>query len=453
MKKIHPTSAPAARRPVRLTAAAAGCVAAGALMAGQADAAGFQVRENSAAMLGTAFAGLNSDARDLSIVWNNPAGMTLLEQSGAEAVLSVVWPRAEFEGTSTDALGRPIAGSEGKSEDPLYVPAGYLMWAPSNLPVRLGFAATVPYGLETDYDDDWVGRYSAIKSKLETASLALTAAWEPLDGVSIGGGVSYQRAEAELTNAVDFGAILAAQGIPGFLPTSADGFAEVQGDDWAWGYTLGLLVEPVQGTRFGVTYRSEIDHTLEGTASFDAPAQVRAVLTAAGIQAFAPESAATADLTTPETVEFSLSQDIGAFGLHATAAWTNWSSFEEIRIRFANPAQPDAVDEQFYQDTWFLSLGGTYRASDSLQFRAGVAHDGRASQTQYRTPRIPDEERTWISAGVSWQPMDGLSVDAGCAHLFVKNADIDITTGTGNRLAGEFDSTADIVTVAARYQF
>lgn len=441
------------RGAARHTTIAVGIIAAGTLAADRADAAGFQVRENSAALLGTAFAGLNSDPRDLSTVWNNPAGMTSFDRSGAEAVFSAIWPRTEFTGTATDALGRPITGSEGKSDDPLFVPAAYLMWAPENSPFRFGLAATVPYGLETDYDEEWIGRYSAIKSKLETANIALTAAWEPLEGVSLGWGVSYQRAEAELTNAVDFGAILASRGVPGFLPTGADGRADVQGDDWSWGYTLGILVEPVEGTRFGMTYHSKIDHVLDGTASFEAPAPVRNVLTAAGIQAFAPETDASAFLSTPETLEFSLSQEFGAFGIHGTAAWTNWSSFEEIRIRFANPAQPDAVDEQFYEDTWFLALGGTWQATETLGLRAGVAFDERASQAEFRTPRIPDEARTWVTAGVTWQPLDGLTLDAGYAHLFVKDAGIDIATGTGNRLTGEFDNKVDILSVSARYVF
>jgi len=431
----------------------AALAAAGTLVTGAAAAAGFQIRENSAALLGTAFAGLNSDARDLSVVYNNPAAMTGLDRSGVQAVASLIWPRTAFDGTAVDALGRPIAGSEAESEDPIPLPAGYALWAPANSPFRFGLAATAPYGLETDYADGSIARYSAVKSKLETATITASMAWQVLPQVSLGWSVQAQRAEAELTNAVDFGAILAARGVPGFQPTGADGLAEVKGSDWGLGYTLGLLFEPVRGTRFGLTYHSQIDHELDGTGRFEAPAPVRGVLTAAGIAAFAPESDAQADLTTPRSLEFSVSHAMGDLTLHGTAAWTDWSSFKEIRIRFDNPAQPDAVDEQFYEDTWFLAVGADYRLNDAFTVRAGVAHDDRASQAEFRTPRIPDESRWWATAGLTWRATDSLTVDAGYAHLFVKDADVDIATGTGNRVTGSFDNKVDILTVSATYTF
>lgn len=416
-------------------------------------AAGFQIRETSGSQLGTAFAGMNSDPRDLSIIFNNPAGMTTLDRSGVEAVGSLIWPRSEFSGIATDALGRPIQGSNDRLNDPILVPAAYALYVPQGSPLRLGFSLTAPYGLATDYADGWIGRYNALYSSLETINLNVSVATEVTDGLSLAFGVSAQRAKAELTNAVDFGALLAGLRVPGFLPQSADGKGEVEGTDWGWGWNAGLLYEPLPGTRIGLAIRSEIDHELEGEGSFAVPANVRSVLTAAGVRAFQPESDATAALTTPMTVEGSVSHDLGRIGLHATAAWTDWSTFEEIRIRYANPAQPDTVDEQFYQDTWFLALGATYDHSDTLQLRAGVAHDGRASQAEFRTPRIPDEERTWLAVGATWTPMPNLELDAGWAHIFVADAAVDVTTTLGNRIAGTFESEVDVFSVAARWRF
>ncbi|WP_049766699.1 OmpP1/FadL family transporter [Rhodospirillum centenum] len=442
----------------RSAALAGGLLAATALatvvsLPSGAHAAGFQIRENSSALLGTAFAGLASDPRDLSTAVNNPAGLTYIQRSGAEAALSLIVPSTKFKGTSSDAIGRPISGEAEGSKDPLPLPAAFLVYAPEGQDWRLALSATAPYGLETDYDDDWTGRYHAVKSTLETANVNLAGAYRLMPQLSVGGGISVQRAEAELTNAVDFGAILANLRVPGFLPQSADGMAKVQGDDWGWGWNLGLLFEPVPGTRFGLSYHSKIDHTLEGTGKFTVPTSVRTVFTAVGVQAFQPESDATADVTTPQSIDFSVSQDLGRLGLHATASWTDWSEFKEIRVVFANPAQPVSVDEQFYNDTWFFAVGATYAYRDDLTLRVGAAHDGRAAQGEYRTPRIPDEERTWLTAGLSWQPLESLTVDAGYAHLFVADATVNQTTGTGNRLTGHFESNVDIISVAARYRF
>lgn len=416
-------------------------------------ASGFQVRELSAAQIGTANAGIASDPRDMSIVFTNPAGMTRLDRSGTEAVANLIWPRVAFSGIATDALGRPTRGTSDRLDDPILVPAAYAVFVPQATPLRLGFSLTVPYGLGTEYREDWIGRYNALRSNLETINLNLSAAAEPAPGLSVAFGVAAQRVQAELTNAVDFGALLAGLRAPGFLPQSADGLAEVEGDDWGWGWNAGLLYEPVAGTRFGLAVRSRIGHELSGEARFRAPANVRAVLGAAGVRAFEPVGGVTAGLTTPMTVEAGASHEMGRIGLHATAAWTDWSVFREIRIRFENPAQPDAVDPQFYRDTWFLSVGATYDHSDTLSFRAGIAHDGRASQRQFRTPRIPDEERTWLAVGLAWAPTTDLAVDAGWAHIFVGDAAVDVSTTLGNRIAGTFDNRADVFSVSARWRF
>lgn len=424
-----------------------------AALATTAQAGGFQIRENSAAGMGTAFAGAASDARDLSIVYNNPAAMTQLQRSGAEVGVSLITPSSSYRGTGRDALGRPLTGATDRTGDAIPVPAAFLAYVPEGENWRTGFAITAPYGLETDYDAGWIGRYHALHSKLETININFAAAMEIRPGLSIGGGVSAQRAEATLSNAVDFGAVLAGRRVPGFLPQSADGYAKVNGDDWAWGANLGLLYEPVKGTRVGLSWRSEIKHKLEGDGTFDTPANVRAVLTAGNIAAFAPTSAVTANVSTPQSVDLGLTQEFGPLGLHATVAWTDWSSFQEIRVRFANPAQPDALDEQHWKDTWFYSLGATYQIDPAWQLRTGIAFDKNPTRDQYRTPRIADGDRTWLSAGLGWQATDNIALDVAYTHIFVDDSPINVATSTGNRLTGEFKSNVDIVALTARYTF
>lgn len=431
----------------------AALLAGACLLPAATHASGFQIRENSAAMQATSFAGAGSSGRDLSVVFNNPAAMTLLTRSGAQAVVSLVLPESDFSGAGSDALGRLATGGGGEAGDPIPVPAAYLAYAPQGQPWRLGLSVTAPYGLETEYEGDWLGRYSAITSRLETINLNLAGAYELQAGLSLGGGVSLQRAEAKLTNAVDFGALLAGLRVPGFLPQAADGFAAVEGDDWAFGLNLCLLYEPMAGTRVGLTWRSEIEHTLKGDARFEAPAPVRAVLTAANVQAFQPEAGARADLTTPQTVDLSASQELGALTLHGTAAWTDWSTFEEIRVRFDNPAQPDAVDRQEWEDTWFFAMGAEYALDTDWTLRAGVAYDQTPTNDQFRTPRIADGDRTWLSLGAGWEPLAGLAVDVAYSHLFVDDARIDVASGLGNQVAGTFENKADILSVQLRYAF
>ena len=77
-----------------------------------------------------------------------------------------------------------------------------------------GLGVNVPFGLQTEYDSDWLGRFQAIKSKLETINVNPVLSWEPTPRLTVGGGVSYQHLKAELGNHVNYAAAFA-QGVGG----------------------------------------------------------------------------------------------------------------------------------------------------------------------------------------------------------------------------------------------
>ena len=239
-------------------------------LATEAGASGFALREQSASAQGTAFAGASAAALDPSYMFFNPAALGVLDGMQAEALLNYIAPRGVLEeATASTIRGTPIGG--GTQVDDIagnaFVPALYGM---AELPfeLRAGLAVNVPFGLQTEYPETWAGRYHAVDSELSTLNVNPVLAWRPLPWLALGAGLQAQYAEAELTNAVDFGTIGASFGIPGAVPGAQDGFVDVDGDDWGYGYTLGVLVEPRAGTRIGLGYRSSIEHELEGTADF-----------------------------------------------------------------------------------------------------------------------------------------------------------------------------------------
>ena len=231
----------------------------------------------------------------------------------------------------------------------------------------------------------------------------------------------------------------------------------VTGNDWSFGYTLGALLEPVPGTRFGVGYRSQIDHRLRGDADFSTGGATGQAISAATGQF--RDTGSTADLTTPASLSFGLHQDLGPrFALMAEASWTNWSKFHELRVKFDNPAQADSVTEDQWHDSWFFAAGGSWRATDDLTLRFGVAHDQSPVRNQYRTPRIPDGDRTWLSVGVGWSPARWLTCDAGFTHILAQDTEVSLTTdGTGNATRGNLDASYDnaieLFAVSARLVF
>jgi long-chain fatty acid transport protein len=428
--------------------------------AGGAQAAGYALKEQSVTAQGNAFAGATSAAEDVSYMFFNPAALGWVDKAEALAVATLVAPRSELE----DAEGRTVVGTaipgrdrQDDIADNAVVPAFYLA-APLPAEVRVGLGINAPFGLETSYSDQWVGRYHGVNSRLTTVNLNPAVAWRPRDWISLGAGFQAQYADGQLTNAVDFGTIGAAARIPGASPGRQDGYARLKGDDWAYGWNAGVIVEPAAGTRIGLAYRSEIDHTLEGDVDFSGDDAGIATIVRRATGAFA-DTDASLGVNTPASLSFGIHQDVtDRLAVMAEAQWTDWSVFDQLTIEFDNPAQPDSVTEEEWEDSWFFALGTTYRPSEQWTLRVGLAFDQSPVKDRFRTPRIPDEDRYWLSLGAGWQPLPWLGLDAAFTYILVKDSELDLAaTDTGSTFRGDlrasYDSDIILAGLSGRVRF
>ena len=439
---------------------AAAVVLAALAAAADAGAAGFAIKQQSAPAQGNAFAGATAGAESLSYMFFNPAAIGRFDRSAVQLEASGVLTSLELrDAEGTTVLGTPIGGRGEKDDvaDDAVIPSFYAVAVPHD-DVRLGLAINVPFGLGTEYPDGWVGRYHTLESSFVSINVNPVLAYKPAAWLTVAGGLQLQYSEAELESAVDFGTIGAISGIPGAAPASQDGRARVKGDGWGWGFNLGLLAEPRPGTRLGLAYRSAIDTTLKGDARFrlDEAGIGAAIQGATG--AFRNVDAET-DIELPPMLSFGIHQDIGEqFAVMAEAQWTGWSSFDELVIDFDNPAQPDNVTQFDWDDQWFFAVGGSYRPNDRLTLRVGAAYDQTPTRNRYRTPRIPDADRYWLSAGVGWQPLDNLSFDLAYSYILFDDAEVRLSAADrGNALRGDlradYQNQIHVLSVAARWRF
>jgi long-chain fatty acid transport protein len=325
--------------------------------------------------------------------------------------------------------------------------------------MTFGIGVNTPFGLKTDYDDDWVGRYHAILSDLKTLNFNPSLGYRVNDKLSIGGGLNMMLADVELSSAIDFGTICvgspaaASCAASGATQQEADGKADLDGDnydDLSFGFNLGFAYMLSKQTTIGVAYRSEIDIDVEGDADFNLPDNpvVQAVIGAS--PAFV-DTDLKADVTLPASFSFSLAHRVGDFTWLGDATWTGWSSFDELRIEYDNPAQPDTVTTEDWDDTMRYSVGVDYQYSDSLVLRTGLAYDeSPIPSTERRTPRLPGEDRTWVSLGLTYIVSSAISVDVGYSHLFIDDGKIDNTLetetdGLNSTLTGEYEGEVDIL--------
>ena len=408
---------------------------------------GFQVRENSAAELGNAFAGAAASTEDLSIIANNPAGMTGLSGNQISGDLSIIIPSAVFSGTGSTAARQPISGDNGGDAGSARpVPAGYAFYDLSP-DLKLGLALTAPFGLKTQYNSDWVGRYQAIMSDIETVNINPNIAYRVFDWLSIGGGPTIQHIHTELTNAINSTTIvhLANPFLPAGL-TLPDGFADVAGNDWSVGYNLGLFAEVSPTTRLGASYRSQINHRIDGIASFTVPVPLA---TSSQFQ----NTPVTAGLKTPEVVSLAATQAISQeLTLLTEVQWTNWSVIKNLRIERPDGSIVSDQPEQWHA-TWFGSVGATWRPDPNWTFRGGFAFDQTPVSDQFRIARVPDADRYWLTVGLGYEWTQDLRLNAAYAHIFMASPSISELSPTGDLLAGHYSNHIDIVSLSATLRF
>jgi len=312
----------------------------------------------------------------------------------------------------------------------------------------------------TDYDDDWIGRYHAVRSELKTVNINPSLAFEATDWLSVGAGISAQYISVELTNAIDFGlldAIGAFRPIPprffGLQPGEDDGFSVAEGDDWSFGYNFGVLLNLAEGTRLGIHYRSSIRHTVRGDADFTVPAGIEE-LTGAFV-----DTGVEATSTLPETLSVSVFHELlPSWAIAADITWTGWSRLEELRLEFDNPLQPDGVSTMKWKDSLRYAVGIEHAPKDRWILRVGLAYDETpVPNARLRSPRIPDSDRLWLAAGLGYRHSDRVSLDLGYAHLFGNDPEIDSERSVENSvrgfLKGKYDASVDIVAAQLSVSF
>ncbi len=414
-----------------------------------ASAAGFALIEQSGSGMGNAFAGAAAVAEDASTVFFNPAGMSFLQGPQVSVAAHVISLSAEFSGTATNpaALGGGAAtgGTGGDAGGEAVVPNLYFTM-PVGERLSLGLGVNVPFGLTTEYDENWAGRFQGIKSELTSININPSVSYKISETFSIGGGVNYQQLDAELTNAVVLG--------PG-----TEGRTKLEADDDAWGWNIGAMFQVTPMTRIGVAYRSEIEYELEGS-----------VTTTLGGAVVGPASGPSgAEVTLPDMFSLSVAHTMSdRLQLLADASRTGWSSVNQIRVvNTTNGTLRDNLVLDF-DDSWRYSIGANYKFSDTWILKAGVAYDETPVQgAATRSVRLPDNDRTWISFGGQMKVGQNGRLDLGYSHLFIEDAEINNTRSqqapgfttptpalvTASTVSGNYEGSVDIFSVQYTHSF
>ncbi|MEJ2514845.1 MAG: outer membrane protein transport protein [Gammaproteobacteria bacterium] len=437
-----------------------------------ASAGGFQITENCAKCQGHRNAGMAADTDAPGAGYFNPAAVSRVAGTQFDLSAHGIFGQFQFQDEgSTNAFGRPQRGARlvDGAED-AYVPNLHVT---HQLGERfgVGLQLAAPYGLATDYRGNWTGRYHALRSELVLINANLNLAWNVTDRWSVGAGLAYQSAEAELSNALDFGAVarvvlpeLSPVPIPpDLLPDSGDaaldGNSRLEGDDSDWGWTAGILYTG-ESTRIGVGYRSEIEHEIAGTVTVTVPGPLQDAL---GFDRRVTRG--TARVSTPASFTLGVQQDLNPeWTVMFGTTWTDWSVFDALIVEDSEGNILSNQPEE-WEDSWRYSVGFEYRYAPNVTLRMGAEYDETPVPGERLTARIPDEDRYWLSAGATWQLSERVFMDFAWTHIWVPDYEIneeELSTGglleqatgtipgAGNTLVGSFDAKANVLSLGFR---
>lgn len=376
-----------------------------------ASAAAFQLLEQNASGLGTAYAGSAAVAEDASTIYFNPAGMTQLSGRQVSFGVNAVGPSYRFRdgGSAGPTMG---AGDGGNAGGWAGVPNAYMSWQLSpDLYAGLGISA--PFGLSTEYNSGWIGKAQAIKSEIRTINYNPALAYRLNDKVSLGAGLNYQTIDAEMTSN---------PGAP----------YRVKGDDGSWGWNAGALFTLSPAMRVGISYRSAVSHRLDGTRTLGGT------------------SPATADIKLPGTFILSVWQQLSdRWEMMGDFSYTRWSSLDQLVIHRTGGTD---VENFNYKNSWRLAWGAAYKYTPALKLKFGIAYDHSPVSDADRSPRVPDNDRLWLSLGGQWNAGRYGTLDIGYSYLYVRDPSIDRTVN-GTRVLGEYDAGAHILGAQYSYGF
>ncbi len=425
-----------------------------------AMAAGYAVREQSVNAMGAAYAGSAATNTDASYLAYNPAAAALAQ--GGDLSFSTV-----FIGPSSSANYSTASTSAGTPNGGSTTPKDFIRNAAiPDLAMRqrltdrwsVGLSVSVPWGLSTSYPAGYAGRYYGVSTKLLTVNIKPVVAYDIAPNITIAGGIQAQYAKGRLNGAIDIGTIGALYSIAGSPPGGADGFAELNADSWGYGFVLGARATFDGGWTAGISYTSSVHHTLNGPFNFT----LDGFGIGAGIQSATglfTNTMARAKLTTPDKLEIGVRKkfDDRWTGL-AEVNWTGWSVFKDLTIVSANPFQPNEVTNAQWNDAWMVALGAEYAASSQWTLRGGVAYDASPIPDATLETRVPDTDRIWVSAGVTYHYLDSVDVSFTVAHLFNAGRTMALNpTQTGNALRGSLggttNSSVDVVGLQLAYRW
>jgi long-chain fatty acid transport protein len=238
---------------------------------------------------------------------------------------------------------------------------------------------------------------------------------------------------------------------------------KITGNDSGWGWNVGALWQADPQTRYGAAYRSKIKFDVRGSVNITNPSAIGPLpptlapvgaLIASGVNAALASGDVTLAIEMPDTANVSVFRTINdRWDVMADVQYTGWSSIQELRVVRSTGVSLPPTPENF-RNTWRGSVGANYRYNDYWTLRGGLAYDQSPVRDAQRTPRLPDNDRTWVAVGAQYKFSPAIALDFAWAYIFVRDPSINQNAGStaaSGLISGSYKSNVNIVGLQLTY--
>ncbi len=316
-----------------------------------------------------------------------------------------------------------------------------------------GLGVYVPYGLTSQWKDDFPGRFAAKKASLQTIYVQPNIAYEFAPGWSVGGGPVFGHSTVELVQGVDLSQ-QAAKVIPPVAPSTTPTVitfgqlgipkrtefarANLKGSSTAFGVDIGLHGKLTPVWEMGVRFLSQLSFNYDDAdATFEqrptgltlaannpiTPGGVSLPVDQVVAASFATGGPLTAQkvatqIRHPAQVQLGFAYS----GFERTVvsvdyAYVGWKSFNQLPVDFQGGAT-DRVIQEDYNNTSSIRLGAERHLQNNVQLRAGFTASTAAAPDETVTPLLPDQDRGLAMFGAGLPLGRRFMLDAAYAHVF-----------------------------------
>lgn len=388
--------------------------------------AGFQLySEGSAESLG--MGGAMSARRDmLSNVWFNPASVSDFKESQLMLGGGIVKLSADFSSES--------ASDTESLEDAVHFIPHFYWLRPVSEKLTAAVSFTVPYGLGTDWDEDWTGLLDIDKVLLRTHYLTPTLTYKVSDKLSLAAGVS----------AVYSDLIYRAN-----LRLTGLGVANHEADAFGSGWLLAANYKPTDDWSFGVKYQSRVKLTMKGEVHYSSGMAT-------------PTSDVDGVIVLPPSLTLGVANtsiDKWTFGFDVV--WTGWNEYDHLGINYdihpSGGPNFSTISQKRWDNVLSYRLGAEYQLNEKWRLRSGFIYDESPINDRYRGAELPGNTRHIFSLGCSYDEATW-GVDAAAGYMLFRDSRIGTLVGGNPGSAypadGKFEDVSGYMfTVSYRVKF